>query len=537
MNEWFEPDPTVVRGLTDRRLSRREFLRYAGIGGLSLGALVAACSTNKRPTRGTGTAPTRELFVDNTIIDTMPGCTQILQTPQPANIAINTIDWDGSSWSSRPIAIKDGSDYRIYYSIGPAPGAEGGPGTGVAFSSDGINWTRPNLGQVLWNVDTNNNIMAQPVTDPTHPMLFAYPQVNTRPGASAADKYVATGGDVTYTAADGSQWDLGLWMFNSSDGLRWNTRIPPGKFLPDQERVTPSGTFIGSWRDGINILFWSDAEQCYVCLERHMIDTNAVGPQGGSLYRWVSRSTSTDLLTWTSEVNMDFGGIAPEEWYFHSTAPYFRAPQIYIGGPSHYVHYDDPDFPNGIDDGHSTRCESRFTVVRPYNPTHYDRTFSTFRWITSGLDNSAFQFPNQSNWPVWAGRLGVGWIPTGPAEMSTFLEQPGRFVRYTLRTDGFVALNAGSSGGTMTTQPLTLSGTGIEVNYEALTGGSLRMAILDETTQGELAGYGTVASPVMNGNEVSRRVVWAGGNATELAGRSVRLRFEVGNANVFSVAY
>ena len=145
MNEWFEPDPAVVRGLTDRRLSRREFLRYAGAGitGLTLGKVLTACTTNEGPAHRTST---RELFVDDTFIDTLSGASLVLQRPQVAEMSLDNMDvpWEGSYAGQGPTVVKDGSFYRMWFGAAQVS-LPGVTYACYAESTDGIVWTRPNL--------------------------------------------------------------------------------------------------------------------------------------------------------------------------------------------------------------------------------------------------------------------------------------------------------------------------------------------------------------------------------------------------------
>ena len=55
-------DPTLLRGLTQPRYSRRQFLKHAGTGAgaLGLGSLLAACGTKGAVTTGPGNAKPNE---------------------------------------------------------------------------------------------------------------------------------------------------------------------------------------------------------------------------------------------------------------------------------------------------------------------------------------------------------------------------------------------------------------------------------------------------------------------------------------------
>ena len=95
-----------------------------------------------------------------------------------------------------------------------------------------------------------------------------------------------------------------------------------------------------------------------------------------------------------------------------------------------------------------------------------------------------------------------------------------------LRRDGFVSMEAESEAGTLTTRPVTFSGTRVFVNA-AMSKGALRVEILDE--------QGNVISPFTFENCITvssdgtlEPVTWKGAEGVEaLCGRPVRFRFSL----------
>ena len=114
--------------------------------------------------------------------------------------------------------------------------------------------------------------------------------------------------------------------------------------------------------------------------------------------------------------------------------------------------------------------------------------------------------------------------------------------RLLLRTDGFASLSAPWAGGEMLTKPLTFSGDALEINYRTGAAGSVRIEIqdLDGTP---LAGFTAAECPEIIGDEIERVVTWkaaAGkpqGHLGKLAGKPVRLRFILADADVFSFRF
>lgn len=472
----------------------------------------------------------RELFLDRSLLDTTRHVSLQLQTPQVAEMSIDHTErsWEGS-WSGQgPTILKDGTRYRMYYFCSPS---RDGPETaGVvcyAESQDGIVWTRPDLRQVEIDGTWSNNVLLMP--DPN--FHYIRPFIDTRPGVPPAQRYKAVTASYLYTGDDGASWMSGLYILVSPDGLHWSkySAVP---FLPAQRYKGPHGKTNNppTDYDGMNSMFWSEHEHLYVCYYRSWLRTPS-----GRLYRWVRRTTSPDLQKWTPSVLMDTGGRAPEHWYFHGTFPYFRAPHIYIAMPPVYMAEPHPDFPGPLDAGHSARSESRFAFTR--GDRAYVRPFPDQRFITTGLANRDFLFPpDQTEWPVFAGRIGLSAVPTGPREMSIYLEQPGRIVRYTLRTDGFVALTS-SGVGHATTRPVTFTGNTLETNFVTGRDGRVRVELQD-TSGRPFPGFTLAEATPMRGDEISRTVTWGSrSDVGSLAGQPVQVRFELQNAKIFSFRF
>lgn len=103
----------------------------------------------------------------------------------------------------------------------------------------------------------------------------------------------------------------------------------------------------------------------------------------------------------------------------------------------------------------------------------------------------------------------------------------------TLRRDGFASMDAGPCGGTLTTRPVRFKGKYLFVNAAAA-GGELRVEVLDE--DGNLILPFSRADCVpMREDKTLQSVRWTGaGDLSVLAGKPVRIRFHVRNAQLYS---
>ncbi len=113
----------------------------------------------------------------------------------------------------------------------------------------------------------------------------------------------------------------------------------------------------------------------------------------------------------------------------------------------------------------------------------------------------------------------------------------------TLRRDGFASMDwlPGQPGvrraparaeGTLTTRPLTFTGSHLFVNADA-TGGELRVEVLDRTGA-VIAPFTLAACQPIAGDATRTRVQWAAGSLAHLAGTPVRFRFTMTRGRLFA---
>jgi hypothetical protein len=150
--------------------------------------------------------------------------------------------------------------------------------------------------------------------------------------------------------------------------------------------------------------------------------------------------------------------------------------------------------------------------------------------------------PGPLNWVTRSNYALGGVVQTGPAEISLYLNRhysdPTWHVRrYRLRLDGFASLHAPYEGGVALTKPIRFSGSELEINYSTSAAGSVRVEMQDPEGK-PLPGYSAEECQEILGDEIERVVAWKGGsNLSTLAGRSVRLRFVMKDADIYSFRF
>ncbi len=448
-----------------------------------------------------------ELFADDLLIGRLEGCSLKLHEPRPANVALRfDAPWEGP-FSGYVTVLHEGERFRCYYRGNPIAGRDGSDTevTCYAESRDGITFTKPALGLFEVHGNRSNNVVLAGQAPFSH--NFA-PFLDSRPGVPAAERFKALAGTS----------ERGLFGFVSADGLRWRK-------LRETPLIT-KGAF-----DSQNVAFWSASEQCYALYLRTWTGGDFTG------FRTISRATSTNFLDWSAPVEMSFGDSTREHLYTSQTHPYFRAPHLYVATPMRFLPgrkalTAEQARTLGVDPGYaSDTAETVFMTSRGGH--RYARTFME-GFIRPG--------PDPGNWASRAGLSALGIVPTGPAEMSLYKQahyaQPsGHLVRYTLRTDGFVSVNAPFAGGEFVTKPLTFTGSELVVNFSTGAAGSLRVGV-EDPSGAPVPGLTLADAVDQLGDEVERAVAWNGGrDVSRLQGRSIRLRFAMKDADLYSLRF
>lgn len=448
-----------------------------------------------------------ELFVDRQLVDIARGVTLELQRPVAAGKVLEfDKPWEGA-FAAYCTVIKDGAVYRLYYRGLPIAKADGSESetTCYAESRDGVHWSKPALRLFdVMGTRQNNVILAgsAPLSHNFSPLLDA------RPGVAAAERFKALAGTKR----------SGLFAFVSADGIRWR------KF--SEQPVITRGDF-----DSQNLAFWSESEGQYVCYLRVFKRLDGKG------VRWVARATSKDFLHWSEPVEMSFGDAPPEHLYTNQTHPYFRAPHIYLGVaarfmPGRQVLTAEQARAINVDPGYF-RDLSDSVLLSSRGGTRYDRAFlDAFIKPEIGLQN----WTSRTNYPA------LNIVPTGASEMSLYVQknygQPTHHLqRYVLRTDGLVAVRAPWQGGELITKPLKFTGKKLWLNFATSAAGGVLVEIQDANGRA-LPGFALADGVEQIGNEIERTVSWrAGDDVSALAGQTVRLRFVMKDAELYSYRF
>jgi len=546
--------------------TRRSWLESVSAAGLG------ACVSARRPNRlaaaenpeAVRIGSRRELFVDDYLIENLDGARRTLHQPTPREISlIRNKPWEGNA-SGHVTVFQDGDVYRMYYRGRQwlKTGVDGHPTvTCYAESSDGITWTRPDLGLVEFNGSKQNNIIWA-ARETNEFSVFKDPNPDCPPD----QLYMAVG----RTYSPNYRKNAALFAFSSFDGIHWK--------LMRKEPIASGGAF-----DSTNLAFWDTARGVYRAYFR--------GHRGG--VRHVRTSTSPDFVHWSKPVFLKFnsaGFDSPSsdefepnrvsQLYTNQIIPYYRAPHILLGFPTRYVDY-------GWTESTRNLPQQKMRKRRESRGGTRSATAMTDGMFMSSRDGRHFQIWPESfrrpgiqrpgswaygdNYQNWGLVETVSTFPGAPNELSIYIseayksqfakepdaergvyvseaaprpdehsDQPtlvNRLRRYTLRIDGFVSVRAPLAGGTLLTRPLIFEGDRLEINFSTSAAGSIAIEIQD-LDGGPIPGFALDDCHLQFGDQLDRTVTWKSKpGVRQLAGNPVRLRFELKDADLYSFRF
>lgn len=465
-----------------------------------------------------------ELFVDNFLVEKLDKAALRLHSPVPREIVFQLdAPWEGN-YSGYHSIVRDGDQLRYYYR-GAQRLNEGinqfdHMVTCTMVSPDGIRWERPSLRLFEFNGSKDNNLIWK--NEGTagfqgYSSCFMVSR-NDNPHARPEERFVALAHSEKAGVTDDGRPIGRHVILTSPDGFRFTMKPEP---VQEQPRSDGGG----------DVVFWDTNLGQYVAYMRAYRDP-ATGAIGGHQKGWIRqavRSLSPDLVHWSKPEPIRFGDSQLENLYTIMPEQYFRAPHIYVGLATRFL----PDrkavkdwWRNGVNDG---------VFLSSRDGANWDRTFME-AWVRPGCD--------ASNWTSRAFYLTKGVVQTGPAEMSVYWFERAdhgpkdmRVRRGSLRLDGFVSVNGPYAGGEMLTRPLTFTGNQLVVNYSTSAAGSFRVEIQDEKGVA-VRGFTLEDCPEIYGDEIEGVVRWKAKSAVgELAGKPVRLRFVLRDADLYSLRF
>jgi hypothetical protein len=474
----------------------------------------------------------RELFVDDYLIEHREGAELRLHAPVAREAALITDQpWEGNM-GGYPTVIPIGDGARLYYCAyqvdldSPAEGDTPArpPVICLAESADGVHWQRPVLDLYDYQGHVPNNIVWRGAGDDLWGMHGFSPWLDQNPACLPAERWKAVGGGWLHC-------DRGLYLMTSPDGIHWSLASPT-PILADYAL------------DSHNVVYWDVLRGEYRAYLRHWTEGEY---QGG---RTIMTATSPDLRQWSAGVTLTYPGAPFEQLYTNNVLPYYRAPHLFLGFPARYVEREWTPSMEALPELEHRRLRS--ARVPRYGTALSDALFMssrdgvTFRrwdeaWIRPGL-RAEGNWTYGDNYPAWGMLETASDLPGGGPELSFFASEgywrrATTLRRYTLRVDGFVSLAAPLASGEMVSRPLTFTGARLSLNVSTSAAGSARVELQDAEGH-PLSGYALEDCWEILGDTLDYTVRWkSGADLSALAGRPVRLRLVLADADAYSLKF
>lgn len=525
--------------------SRLRSLSRSGLAaGLLLGLpLLGRAESAATPTRALGEA--WQLITDRSIVETLSGASLRLGTPVEREVVLRSDrPWEGRALMIGSIYRQDDRYYMIYRGENRHLTENDPEGLFLclATSVDGLTWTKPDLGLVSYEGSKANNIAGTAEGKPLNWMLTFH---DPRPDTPASERVKAIDMRDGDRRAGGAGKGLRAHILGSPDGSVWHELPIEADLRSDWPNAFDGGS-----------VFWSEAEQQFVGYFRWW-DTQAprhartfddwMIPRPG--VRSVFRSVSKDLKTWSAPEPIGFGDTPREHIYEAAVVPYFRAPELYVVlanrfNPGRRALTLDEERVLDIARTPGNASTPTYTFASDANDlvlmaTHpgslvFDRPF---------LEAFLRPGPELGNWSsrnTYSSLTG-GILPTGPSELSFYvtrhhLQKDNYIQRISLRTDGFLSVNAPYAGGEMTTVPVTFIGDHLELNFSTSGAGEIKVELQDADGK-PLPGFTLDDCDPLIGDRVGHTVSWRGRKSVAgYIAKPVRLHFRMFDADLYAFA-
>ena len=459
----------------------------------------------------------RQFVWNSSIIDTAKTTAELTQHSPDRQEIVFTADkeWEGTTADSFNIVKADGR-YLLYYSTYDNKDAVR---ICVAESTDGVNWTKPSLGLVTFNGNSNNNILFdadESITDG----FFVF--CDTNPDCKAGEEYKA----VAVSDTKGSM------CYVSADGIGW-TKTAEG---PDVSVALENAT--------LSSIFWNENEQQYYCY--------FIAEKGGR--QNICLSTSKNFSKWSKGKAVSYQkGAQQSDLGSANVSPYYRSNDMLIGLPLRLTGISEDLVQTNFAQNTVTSNVLTDTVfISSFDGDNFSLTEEA--WLTPGPQNG-------SNWTFGDSFVAGGIVETASIhadkgqdyELSVYVaenmlsQNSTSLARYTMRIDGFMSYNAPYSTRKVVTQPLVFGGGRMTVNFATSTDGYVFVRILDKNgkefgsisyTKEDGTEYSVpeYTSYKMIGDRVDREVMF-NGDLSALAGKTVVLEFYLSDADLYSFKF
>ena len=423
--------------------------------------------------------------------------------------------------------VDDGGVAKLFHG---SYDAEKGKHFALATSEDGIHWERPDLGLTEYQGDRRNNLL---------PLHAVEASVFLDPVASPGKRY-----RLLYSRHWPDPATAGVYLASSPDGIHWtenDTRLLP--FVPDSQHCGLWDSDLGKY-----VIYTRAWNPRRVIVRAEVDDIEQPWKYDISaepLAIWGDEKVPTLSLELPTVMTADDRDPPGVELYTNTVVRYEGQ---YLAFPATYQTFTGPEWKDRALNGNDGTFDIQFASSR--DGIEWTRLREPY--LSAGFhDGLDLRLVSMGQGVIRRGRelhqYFVGWPHTHgrPVVWDTDLEDReewlkkdlGGIYRATTRVDGFVSMDAGYPGGSITTKPFRFSGDRLRLNLHAGGSGGVKVALLD--AEGEaIPGFSVDDCAWINADEIDHVVSWTNGSDVgQLADESVRLHFMMRNARLFAFEF
>jgi hypothetical protein len=531
-------------------------------------AATALAETTPEPPRN------KKLLLDDQHIAEMYGLRRVMHKPEkkgPVFLPRGETDGIRVQTSSVPVWVPEERVYNLFYMGYPYRNhkwVRGEIGSALAVSSDGLDWERPILNQVKIGGSMANNRFF--VVDPklrwtANKMMDVIHDPSDPDPKRRYKGLLGASGREPVVSPDGVRWSkIGAKRIRSSDtsmlihdelGGRYLAILKNGTKFGRSAAVAFSKDF-KTWTKP-RTTFHTDERDQEIALDRiqkRLADPNMQNPLFNDPHPKTGWTPSgfdptigkSKIPTWRAETYklavFPYEGVyigMPQIFYptgpalparnntvgFHEIQLAFsRDPQlrrenwIRLGDREPFIET------SGLDKGLAGNFDRQQLGVLNRPIVKQDELWFYYNGAKS-------RTPPYLLWPNGKPRKGADLTPE---EKADFEDGWIAICLATLRLDGFVSLTAGDKAGQVTTKPFVATGERLLLNVDVSDEGEATVEVLDEDMQ-TIRGFELSSSVPLRGRSIEQTVRWATkSNWSQLAGRKVRLRIRLRNADLYA---
>jgi len=465
----------------------------------------------------------RQLFLDDLLLEKVenvhkePGKV----TKNPDNPVIKRDKpWDASRTDLYGSVVYDPENQRLqlFYSANNVPNGHEDRLAYAESRDGGKTWVKPEFDHIPYKEHQRTNLVMLPPSQVMHGACVFRDKHETDP-SKRYKLFTASYPDSAYLGIPGF-YDYGGTHILATDNFDPNhPKLPPGCKLPGMYvAYSPDGIhwtcaedrFSPLLSDTAQCAFWDERIGKYVAYVRARTKND----------RSVARMESKDFENW-SEPTVVLEGTPAQCLYSMGVVPYEG---IYIGTP--WI------FDRGSEGRGGPVIWPELAVSR--DGIHWKRLFPGKPLIPTGPKGSpdSRQIRLASSWVVVGDEILFCYGQTDKPH--TTVDMQIDIGTATMRRDGFAAMVAGETEGSILTKPLQFQAGRLCINAVTEPDGFVKAELVDSANR-PLAGYELKSCRALTGDLLDGEVVWDGKTKVpEASGDGCRIRFVLKNARLYS---